>query len=1148
MNFTHLHVHTEYSLLDGSSKIEELVIRAKELGMKSLAITDHGVMYGLIDFYKAAKKHNIKPILGCEVYVSPNSRFDREVVHGEDRYYHLILLAKDDLGLHNLTKIVSKGFVDGYYYRPRVDYEVLREYSKGLIALSACLAGEVPKQLMRDNYEKAKEIVLKNKNIFGEDNYFLELQDHGIYEQKKVNDLLRKLSKDTNVPLVVTNDVHYIRAEDAIPHDVLLAIQTAKKVSDPNRLRYEGGQFYLKSPKQMEYLFKDDIEALENTNKIADRCNVEIEFGSLKLPEYIVEGRTSIDYFKELCYAGLEERYEEITDSLKERMEYEIKTIEKMGYVDYFLIVWDYINYAKKHGIPVGPGRGSAAGSIVSYCLHITDVDPIKYNLLFERFLNPERISMPDIDVDFCYERRAEVIEYVNKKYGKERVCQIITFGTMAARGVIRDVARALDLPYAFADTIAKLIPNELKMTLEKALKVSTELKQRYDLEEDVKNLIDLSMKLEGLPRHSSIHAAGVVISKKAIDEYVPVAKNSDGFITTQYTMGTLEELGLLKMDFLGLRTLTVLKKTIDQIKKNHGIDIDLNKIDYDDKAVYALISTGKTEGIFQLESSGMANFMKELKPENLDEIIAGISLYRPGPMDIIPRYIEGKNDKSSITYECELLKPILESTYGCIVYQEQVMQIVRDLAGYTFGRSDLLRRAMSKKKASVMEEERKNFVYGNKEEGIKGCVGNGISEETANLLFDKMMDFANYAFNKSHAAAYAFISYQTAYLKCYYPLEFMAATMSSVMDNTTKIAEYILECKDMGIPILSPDINEAESEFSVSSGGIRFGLSAIKGVGKSVSLEIINNRENNGKFKSLDDFVNRMGSKEVNKRNLENFIKAGALDSFEGNRKQKILVISDLLDRKSKEIKAIDGQMSLFDFGSEKQKESFNIRFPKVEDFEKQDLLAFEKEVLGVYVLGHPLDDYIEQLKAKTNSNTTDFILDEEGEAKLKEGDSVSIGGIISSISIKTTRNMQTMAFISIEDTFSSVEVLIFPKIYDRYKHLLKPDEKIIIKGKVSFNADENGKLLADSIEVLKLVSKELWIRFSDKNEYDENIVDLLSILASDEGDFGVSIYLQKEKMKKSFDNNWRVGLSEKLIKDLKNKFGNDNIVIVNK
>ena len=803
MSFVHLHVHTEYSLLDGSNKIKEYVARVKELGMNSAAITDHGVMYGVIDFYRAARAQGIKPILGCEVYVAPNSRFDREVTGGDDRYYHLVLLAENNEGYANLMKIVSKGFVEGYYYRPRVDKELLREHHEGIIALSACLAGEVQRYIVKGLYDEAKKTALEYRDIFGEDNYFLELQDHGLPDQRLVNQQLLKMSQETGIELVATNDVHYTYAEDAIPHDILLCIQTGKKLTDENRMRYEGGQYYVKSPEEMEKLFPYALQALDNTQRIADRCSVEIEFGVTKLPKYDVpDGYTSWEYLQKLCREGLERRYGEPSQELKDRLAYELDTIRNMGYVDYFLIVWDFIKYAKDHGIAVGPGRGSAAGSIVSYCLGITTIDPIRYQLLFERFLNPERVSMPDIDVDFCYERRQEVIDYVVRKYGKDRVVQIVTFGTLAARGVLRDVGRVMDLPYAFVDSIAKMIPQELNITIDKALKENPELRRVYESDEQVKTLIDMGKRLEGLPRHSSMHAAGVVISQKSVDEYVPLSRAADGTITTQFTMTTLEELGLLKMDFLGLRTLTVIQNAVNLARRRQP-DLDMEKIDYNDQKVMDYIGTGKTDGVFQLESAGMKSFMKELKPHSLEDIIAGISLYRPGPMDFIPQYIRGKNDASSITYDCPQLQPILEPTYGCIVYQEQVMQIVRDLAGYTLGRSDLLRRAMSKKKADVMEKERKIFVYGDPETDVPGCIKNGIDEKTANKIYDEMIDFAKYAFNKSHAAAYAVVAYQTAWLKYYYPVEFMAALMTSVIDNPSKVAEYIYACRQMGIKIL---------------------------------------------------------------------------------------------------------------------------------------------------------------------------------------------------------------------------------------------------------------------------------------------------------------------------------------------------------
>lgn len=989
MSFVHLHVHTEYSLLDGSNKIKEYVSRVKELGMDSAAITDHGVMYGVIDFYREARRQGINPILGCEVYVAPNSRFDREVTGGDDRYYHLVLLAENNKGYANLMKIVSKGFVEGYYYKPRVDKSLLREYHEGIIALSACLAGEVQRYIVKGLYDEAKKTALEYQDIFGEGNYFLELQDHGIPDQALVNQQLLKMSQETGIELAATNDVHYTYAEDAKPHDILLCIQTGKKLSDENRMRYEGGQYYVKSPEEMEKLFPYALQALDNTQRIADRCRVEIEFGVTKLPKYDVpDGLTSWDYLQKLCYEGLEKRYGEPSRELKDRLAYELDTIRNMGYVDYFLIVWDFIKYAKDHGIAVGPGRGSAAGSIVSYCLGITTIDPIRYQLLFERFLNPERVSMPDIDVDFCFERRQEVIDYVVRKYGKDRVVQIVTFGTLAARGVIRDVGRVMDLPYAFVDSIAKMIPQELNITIDKALKENPELRQTYENDEQVKNLIDMAKRLEGLPRHSSMHAAGVVISQKSVDEYVPLSRAADGTITTQFTMTTLEELGLLKMDFLGLRTLTVIQNAVRMAgKKNPSIDME--KIDYNDAKVLDYIGTGKTDGIFQLESAGMKSFMKELKPHSLEDIIAGISLYRPGPMDFIPQYIRGKNDASSIAYDCPQLEPILEPTYGCIVYQEQVMQIVRDLAGYTLGRSDLLRRAMSKKKGDVMQKERQIFVYGDEAANVPGCVKNGIDEKTANKIYDEMIDFAKYAFNKSHAAAYAVVAYQTAWLKYYYPVEFMAALMTSVIENPSKVAEYIYSCRQMGIRILPPDINKGEADFSVDGENIRYGLAAIKSIGRPVVQAVIEERNTFGPFKNLEDFITRMSSKDaLNKRAIENFIKAGALDTLGGTRKQFMSIYIQIVDHVNQEKKySMSGQMSLFDLAGEEEKADFQIRMPDVGEYAKENLLAFEKEVLGIYISGHPLEEYEDKWRKSISATTLDFQPDEEtGRTKVRE------------------------------------------------------------------------------------------------------------------------------------------------------------------
>lgn len=1152
MAFAHLHVHTEYSLLDGSNKIKEYVARVKELGMTAAAITDHGVMYGVIDFYKAANAAGIHPILGCEVYVAPNSRFDRENVSGEDRYYHLVLLAENNTGYSNLVKIVSKGFVDGYYYKPRVDMEVLNTYHEGVIALSACLAGEVQRYLARGMYEKAKETAFKYQDCFGKGNFFLELQDHGIPEQKMVNQELLRLSKETGIELVATNDVHYTYAEDAEAHDILLCIQTGKKLADEDRMRYEGGQYYVKSEDEMKELFPYASEALSNTQKIADRCHVEIEFGNTKLPHFDVpEGYTTWTYLNKLCYDGLAQKYDkEQASELRPRLEYELSVIKEMGYVEYFLIVWDYINYARTHGIPVGPGRGSAAGSLVSYTTGITNIDPIRYGLIFERFLNPERVSMPDIDVDFCYNRRQEVIDYVIKKYGKDCVTQIVTFGTLAARGVIRDVGRVMDLPYAYVDTIAKNIPMENGITIEKALKMNPELRTMYETDEQVKKLIDMSKRLEGLPRHTSVHAAGVVISEKPMEEYVPLSRGSEGVITTQFTMTTIEELGLLKMDFLGLRTLTVIDDAVKMIKKGKGISIDIDHIDYDDKAVLASLGTGKTEGIFQLESAGMKNFMKELKPESLEDVIAGISLYRPGPMDFIPAYIKGKNNADSITYECPQLEPILAPTYGCIVYQEQVMQIVRDLAGYTWGRSDLVRRAMSKKKTKVMEEERQNFVYGNKEEGVPGCVANGIDEKVANKIYDEMIDFAKYAFNKSHAAAYAVVSYQTAYLKYYYPVEFMAALMTSVQDNTSKVSEYILTCRRMGIKILPPDINEGESGFSVSGNAIRYGLSAIKSIGRPVIEAIIEERKIRGKFTTLNDFITRLSGKEVNKRTIENFIKAGALDCLCGTRKQLLMIYSSVLEAINQEKKnSMAGQMTLFDLAPEEDKSDFELKLPDVGEFEKEQLLAFEKEVLGVYISGHPLEAYEEKWRKNISAVTTDFLLDEEtGVTKVKDMQKVVVGGMLTGKTIKYTKTNQVMAFITLEDLVGTVEIVVFPRDYEKYHAYLTEDAKIFVRGHANVEEEKNGKLICEKIYGFDDSKKELWLQFANLKEYEEKEKELFPLLDDSDGNDEVIIYIAQEKRMKRLARSHSVKADDRLVNVLTNFLGEGNVKVVEK
>ena len=1157
MAFTHLHVHTEYSLLDGSNKIKEYVKRVKELGMNSAAITDHGVMYGVIDFYRACKAEGINPVIGCEVYVAPNSRYDKELTGGEDRYYHLVLLAENNTGYQNLMKIVSKGFTEGYYYRPRVDMEVLREYHEGIIALSACLAGEVQRYISKGLYDEARKMARKYEDCFGKGNFFLELQDHGLPEQRTVNHQLMRMSEELQIPLVATNDVHYTYEDDVDSHDILLCLQTGKKLADEDRMRYEGGQYYVKSEAEMRELFPYAAQALDNTQRIADRCHVEIEFGHTKLPHFEVpEGFTPWTYLNHLCFTGLHERYGEDEDqqagntgqTLKERLEYELSVIQKMGYVDYFLIVWDFINYAKQNRIAVGPGRGSAAGSIVSYCLHITDIDPIRYSLLFERFLNPERVSMPDIDIDFCFERRQEVIDYVSEKYGAEKVVQIVTFGTLQAKGVIRDVARVMDLPYAYADALAKQIPNELNITLDRALEMNPELRSQYENDEQVHYLIDMCKRLEGLPRHTSMHAAGVVICPSAADDFVPLSRGSDGSITTQFTMTTLEELGLLKMDFLGLRTLTVIQKAVDLIKESTGVELNMTHIDYDDKAVLNYIGTGKTEGVFQLESAGMKNFMKELKPENLEDIIAGVSLYRPGPMDFIPQYVKGKNSGEKVTYLCPQLEPILSPTYGCIVYQEQVMQIVRDLGGYSLGRSDLVRRAMSKKKQSVMEKERANFINGNPEEGVPGCVANGISESVAGQIYENMMDFAKYAFNKSHAACYAVVAYQTAYLKYYYPVQFMAALLTSVIDNPRKVAEYIVCCRNMGIEILPPDINESSGEFGVSGNSVRYALLAIKSIGRPVIEFICRERDNNGPYKSIQDFLTRIQDSDCNKRAVEHFIKAGALDCLSGTRKQFMYVYVPIMDRLASGKKNhIAGQMSLLDLLGEEEKEEFEITMPNVGEYTKEEILTMEKEVLGIYVSGHPLESYMNTWKNNITATAADFMLDEEtGKVNVEDNSTQTIGGLINSKTIKYTKNDKTMAFLEIEDLYGIVEVVVFPKDYERYNQFFAEDAKVFVKGRVSLEEDKNGKLICEKVTTFDDIGKKLWIRFDTMEQFVRAEKELMEVLADSEGRDQVVIFVVEGKRRKDLPPEYNVKVEDLLLSKLYEKFGKNNIKVV--
>ncbi|EOD00856.1 DNA polymerase III subunit alpha [Caldisalinibacter kiritimatiensis] len=1126
-SFVHLHVHTEYSLLDGAARINELLDTVKELGMDSVAITDHGVMYGVVQFYKEAVKRGIKPILGCEVYIS-KGKYTEKDPNRDKNQYHLVLLAENNKGLSNLIKIVSEGFVNGFYYKPRVDSSVLRKYSEGIIALSACLAGEVQHYLLNNNYEKAREVALRYDDIFGRGNFYLELQDHGMREQKVVNQHLIKLSKQTDIPLVITNDLHYIKREDAKVHDALLCIQTGKTVDDENRMKFPTSEFYLKSPKEMKELIPNVPEAIENTVKIAKRCNVELDFDTLHLPKFdIPEGYTNSEYLRKLCYEGLEKRYDNITDKIKDRLEHELNVIESMGYVDYFLIVWDFIRYAKENKIMVGPGRGSAAGSLVAYTLGIIDIDPLKYGLIFERFLNPERVTMPDIDIDFCYERREEVIDYVVEKYGKDKVAQIVTFGTMAARGAIRDVGRVLNMSYGEVDSIAKLVPMELGITIDKALEMNKELRELYETDERAKELIDLARKVEGLPRHTSIHAAGVVISKMPITEYVPLSRNKDS-ITTQYTMTELEELGLLKMDFLGLRTLTVIRDAIDLIEQNHGVKVDFSNSKYDDPRVYEMFSRGETLGVFQFESAGMRHFLKELKPTNFENIIAANSLFRPGPMSQIPRYIKNKNAPDKIEYIHEKLEPILNVTYGCMVYQEQVMQIVREIGGFSMGRSDLVRRAMGKKKMDVMEQERKHFIYGKKDEDgdieIPGAIRNGVDEDTANKIYDDMIDFAKYAFNKSHSAAYAVLAYQTAWLKYYYPVEFIAALITSVMGSTSSVSMYIQECKRLDIEILPPDVNESYEKFTVNNDCIRFGLAAVKNVGTSAIRSIVEARKNGGKFISFMDFCQRVDLNCVNKRTVESLIKCGAFDSLGANRAQLLAVYEKIIDGVHQDRKRnIKGQFSLFD--TMKTTDNVNVKedkLPDVKEFPEKTLLSMEKEMLGIYISGHPLSSYEKEITNISNMNTGEI---SELVEKLRSGDKqlangnfkgdgsyIVIGGLIARKQNKTTKNNNIMAFATLEDLYGNIELIIFPRTYEKYSKYIYEDSIVVVEGKLSINEEDDPKIIAEKVTPLvKIQKKRLYLKIS-QDETLKKLDDIKRILKNYTGNVPVYVYIERQ------------------------------------
>lgn len=1154
MQFCHLHTHTEYSLLDGEASIKKLVARVKELGMDSCAITDHGSMYGVVDFYREAKSQGIHPVIGCEVYMAPRSRFEK--VHDIDnKTSHLILLAENQRGYKNLIKLVSAGYIDGFYYKPRIDFEMLKEHSEGIIALSACIAGEVPKALLRGDYDEAKKIALKYAEVLGKDNYFLEIQDHGLSEQKRIIPDMLRLSEETGIGLVATNDIHYLKKEDAKYQDVLMCIQMEKKVDDPDRMKFETEEFYIKSPEEMTSLFEYVPQAIENTEKIAKRCNVDFDFGTRHLPAYAVpDGKDAFEYLRELCQSGLEKRYSPVSDELQKRLDYELGVIKSMGFVDYFLIVWDFIHFAKNNGVMVGPGRGSAAGSIVAYSLGITTVDPIKYGLIFERFLNPERVSMPDIDIDFAPNGRQKIIDYVVEKYGEGQVAQIITFGTMKAKLAIRDVGRALDIPYAEVDKVAKLVPFDLKMTISKALDISTELHALYENDPQIKELLDTSMALEGLPRHASTHAAGVVITSEPIVNYVPLQLNSENFITTQFTKDTVENLGLLKMDFLGLRNLTVIENAVKIIKRTRGIDLNMDEIDYDCKEVYELISSGNTDGVFQLESAGMQSFMQELKPDTLEDVIAGIALYRPGPMEQIPRYIKSKKNPQTIQYKHPLLKNILDVTYGCMVYQEQVLEIVRTLAGYSLGKADSMRRVISKKKADQMVIERKNFIYGSDDGDIPGCIKNGIDEQTAISIFDEINDFANYAFNKSHAAAYAFVTYQTAYLKTFYPVEYMASLISSI-DDLDKINHYIANCKEMGIDRLPPDVNKSEDTFTVENNSIRFGLSAVKNVGRAMILNLVNERKNNGEFKNFSDFIDRMAGQDMNKRALEGLISCGAFDSMGVKRSQLLAVYEKALDGTARAARDnVAGQMSLFDTIEEQSE----MQFPNIDELDKKTMLKMEKQSTGLYFSGHPMEEYTDKIKKLTKYNISDVLTsvhkDEDGnyhavEGGLQDGDMMIICAAIASRKNKTTRSNAQMAFLNVEDVYGSVECIVFPKVLNEFSTLLQEDNLVAIACRLSIREDEAPKILMQSVQLLdealmaKKEPKRVYIQLETRN--DENLKNVEKYLSPYQGDMEVRLFFKDTRKMSSVPRRLWFNGTENAIYDLKNIFGEDNVKI---
>ena len=1149
MSFVHLHVHTEYSLLDGACRISGIMDRVKELGQSAVAITDHGVMYGCIDFYKAAKAAGIKPIIGCEVYVARRGMTDR--VHGVDNDpYHLVLLCKDRTGYENLCLLVSEAFISGFYGKPRVDLDLLRRHHDGLIATSACLAGAVADYLMDEQYEAARDYALELADIFGEDHFYLELQDHGIDEQQPVNQGILRIARETGLPLIISNDAHYLRREDATMQDVLLCVQTGKTVDDPNRMKFQTEEFYLKSEEEMRQLFPNLDEAFENTVKIADRCNLEFVFNQYHLPSFPVpDGYTNEEYFRKLCMDGFRERYENPPQSYLDRLEYEIGVISRMGYVNYYLIVWDFIRYAKESGIPVGPGRGSGAASIVAYCLHITEVDPMKYALIFERFLNPERVSMPDFDTDFCQERRGEVIEYVMRKYGKDHVAQIATFGTMAARGAIRDVGRALNFSYAETDVVAKLVPTmPLHITLKEALKISPKLKEMYDGDDRVRQLIDTAMSLEGMPRNTSTHAAGVVITADPVCTYVPLSCNDDT-IVTQYTMTTIEELGLLKMDFLGLRNLTVIRDAEEQIRK-HAPDFSIDSIADDDPATFKMLAEGKTQGVFQLESAGMTGVCVGMKASSIEDITAIVALYRPGPMDSIPTFIENKLNHKKVTYKTPLLEPILKVTYGCIVYQEQVIEIFRQLGGYTMGQADNIRRAISKKKQKIIEAERKVFVYGDKEQGIPGCIANGVSEKVAQSIYDEIVDFANYAFNKAHAVCYAVVAYQTAYLKCHYPKEYMAALMTSVLDSATKISGYIAECKEMGIPVLPPDINHSEDHFTVDGDAIRFGLGAVKNVGRGLIRAMSAKRREGGKFKSLEDFVQRMGEGELNKRAVENFIKCGAMDCFGYHRSELLAVYDTVMDSVASSRKRnLEGQMGLFGMLDDDDAAA-SIPIPKLPEIQRAERMLMEKETTGIYISGHPMDDYRGYL-VNTHVVPIGKLMDEE--SVLQDDQIVSVAGIVQSIKMKTTRNNSMMAYVTVEDDTASIEMLAFSSVLNQYGGYLKENQPVVVTGRLSLRDDKEPQIVinrarpitdfsenrpAAEPEVPRKLDGTLYLRLP--SETDPVFRKIKAMINMFPGDKQVVVFFADTKTRRGS----RCELDIRLIRELENVLGKENVV----